>query len=759
MKHTSCLLIEENVCCGRPSRHARAIRALTQIFAPIAWVVVAATTMADPQYQIYDLGVLETGPEAGSQGLGVSPGGIVVGRSTVSNTSQAFTWTEGGGLIGLPSLVGRNYFVAYGANDSGIVVGASSESGFVSNNLPVIWHDGVGSQLPVPPGYTYARAVDVNASGVAVGSVDYGTAVRGVIYSGGSAAIIAPTAPNGKYFASAYAINDSGRVVGWGAGPSYQVLPSALVYEISTNTTIDIGTLQGGDSAVATDVNNSGVVVGDAFQYNGTHYPFIWSDATGMVALPLLEIAAGGRATGINSAGWIVGTEYPFAYIPFLYDGTTTYRLSDLIPAGSGWNLANGSSNSHVSISDNNIIVGTGSHNNETRAFAMVPIPATPTPTPTGTPTPTPAPITTHFVVNVPSGTIQGSGFTIMVSARDQFNRIATGYTGTVSFTSTGGGPMPADSTLTNGAAIFTARLSVPGSQTITATDTSKPSITGTSRTIYVLEKQGPSPTPTPPPASQALQLSTRMLVQTGDNVGIGGFIIAGTAPKHVLLRAIGPSLAPFGVPNVLADPVMELHGPGGFATITNDNWRDTQIPCMELPPPDNLESAICGTLNPGAYTAIVRGKNSTSGVALVEVYDLSQASGKLANISTRAFVGTGSDVVIAGFILGGNSGFDRIVVRGIGPSLTSLGVLNALANPTLELRNQNGALLIANNNWQDNPVQASELMAAGLAPTHPLESGIAATLPPGAYTALLAGSNNGTGVGLVEVYDRGDLK
>jgi hypothetical protein len=250
------------------------------------------------------------------------------------------------------------------------------------------------------------------------------------------------------------------------------------------------------------------------------------------------------------------------------------------------------------------------------------------------------------------------------------------------------------------------------------------------------------------------------MRVSTGDNVGIGGFIISGTAPKHVLLRAIGPSIT--GLPGVLADPVLELHGPGTFATITNDNWMDDPVQTAAilatgLAPTNNLESAIDATLNPGAYTAVVRGRNNTSGIGLIEVYDLSQAVlAKLANISTRAFVGTANDIVIAGFILGNNSGNDRIVVRGLGPSLTALGVANALANPTLELRDSNGALLVANNDWQDNPAQAAELTAAGLAPTNPLESGIAATLPPGLYTALLAGQNNGTGVGIVEIYDRG---
>jgi hypothetical protein len=271
-----------------------------------------------------------------------------------------------------------------------------------------------------------------------------------------------------------------------------------------------------------------------------------------------------------------------------------------------------------------------------------------------------------------------------------------------------------------------------------------------------------PTPTPVPGPASQAINLSTRMLVQTGDNAGIGGFIITGSSPKHLLIRGIGPSLTGFGVSNALADPVLELHGPAGFVTITDDNWRDdpaqeTAILSTGIAPSNNLESAIDVTLNPGSYTAVLRGKNNASGVALVEVYDLSQtAPAKLANLSTRASIGIGNDLVIAGFILGGNNGNDRIVARGIGPSLTALGVPNALANPMLELRDSNGALVMADNDWQDIPAQAAELTAAGLAPTHQLESAIAATLPAGAYTALLSGRNNGTGIGLVEVYDRG---
>ena len=175
----------------------------------------------------------------------------------------------------------------------------------------------------------------------------------------------------------------------------------------------------------------------------------------------------------------------------------------------------------------------------------------------------------------------------------------------------------------------------------------------------------------------------------------------------------------------------------------------------MGLDPQNPQESGIVVTLQPEAYTAILAGKNQTGGVGLIEVYDTDQAANsQLANISTRGFVGTGSRVMIGGFILGGGSNNTAIVVRGIGPSLAQSGVSNVLADPTLELRDSNGMLLIANDNWQDDPVSAAQLTAHGLAPQNPLESGIFASLPPGAFTAILAGKNGGTGIGLVEIYN-----
>ena len=254
--------------------------------------------------------------------------------------------------------------------------------------------------------------------------------------------------------------------------------------------------------------------------------------------------------------------------------------------------------------------------------------------------------------------------------------------------------------------------------------------------------------------------ISTRLLVQTGDNVLIGGFIITGTAPKQVLIRGIGPSLTHFGVSNALADPVLELHLPDG-SVVSNDNWMindQTQqsqqaiISATNAAPSDNLESAMLVTLNPGAYTVILSGRNQTTGIGLVEVYDFGlAASATLANISTRGFVNTGDNAMIGGFIvIPAGSGSTTLLIRAIGPSLVAAGVNNALADPVLELHDSNGGSF-TNDNWQDDP--NAGLIPASLQPRDPRESATYQTLPPGAYTVIVRGANNAIGVGLVEVY------
>jgi hypothetical protein len=238
----------------------------------------------------------------------------------------------------------------------------------------------------------------------------------------------------------------------------------------------------------------------------------------------------------------------------------------------------------------------------------------------------------------------------------------------------------------------------------------------------------------------------------------IGGFIITGSEPKRVIVRAIGPSLMVSGVPvpDRLADPILELYTQGVASVIgSNDNWRDDQqveIETTDLAPTDNLESAIIATLLPAAYTAIVSGKGQTSGIGLVEIYDLDGGTAaRLANISTRGFVQTQDNVMIGGFILGGGSGNSSVIIRAIGPSLAPLGISNPLADPILELRDANGDLVVENDNWRE--LQEAEILASGLAPQNILESAIARDLAPGAFTVIVRGKDEGVGVGLVEVY------
>jgi hypothetical protein len=255
-------------------------------------------------------------------------------------------------------------------------------------------------------------------------------------------------------------------------------------------------------------------------------------------------------------------------------------------------------------------------------------------------------------------------------------------------------------------------------------------------------------------PQPMLLNISTRLDVQTGDNVLIGGFIITGTQPKQVIVRAIGPSLGKLGVAGAMADTVLELHKSDGTIVI-NDNWRDNQeaeIIASTVPPSNDFESAIVATLDPGAYTAIVSGKNGGTGIALVEAYDLDQTvDSQLANISTRGFVETGDNVMIGGFIVGGGTG--SVALRAIGPSLTESGVADALADPFLELHDGNGAAVASNDNWQDS-ADKQVFIDNGIAPTSDKESIILGTLAPGAYTAIVSGVGEGTGVGLVEAYN-----
>ena len=273
----------------------------------------------------------------------------------------------------------------------------------------------------------------------------------------------------------------------------------------------------------------------------------------------------------------------------------------------------------------------------------------------------------------------------------------------------------------------------------------------------------GPPPTPTPTPTatptatpvSHLANISTRMRVEAGDNVLIAGFIVQGSANKRIIIRGIGPSLGAFGVPDPLQDPTLELNAGGGSLITTNDNWEDNlnraEIISTGLAPASPTESALLLSVGPGSYTAILRGNGGATGIGLVEVYDLeTDGAAKVVNISTRGFVLASDNVMIGGLIITGNDP-SQLVLRAIGPSLGAVGVPNPLADPFLELHDGNGALIQANNNWRET--QEVALQNTGLAPGNDLESAMLITLAPGNYTAIVKGTDGGTGNGLVEVY------
>lgn len=298
-----------------------------------------------------------------------------------------------------------------------------------------------------------------------------------------------------------------------------------------------------------------------------------------------------------------------------------------------------------------------------------------------------------------------------------------------------------------------TATATATAAPTATASPTGTPSATPTATATATA-----TATPTGTPVNvQLLNISGRVFAQTGDKIGIGGFIVSGANPtKRVIVRAIGPSMKSSGnpVPGRLMDPVLELHASDGHTIRANDNWRDGQVTEIQqsgLAPSDDRESAIIAPLPDGQYTAQIAGAGNTTGIGLVEIYDLeSSKAGELGNLAVRADVKTGDNVLINGLILGGGTP-KRVVFRAIGPSLQSQ-LPGVLADPFLELHDANGATLMTNDDWQQAP-NAAEIQAAGLAPTNNKESAILMTLPPANYTSIVRGVGNTTGIGVAEAY------
>lgn len=336
---------------------------------------VASAGYAGAPYTIIDLGLVNPG-DSGSQAFGVSPGGVATGRS-LGNPTQAFSWSQGAGFAALPNLASpaRAFSAGNDANDSGIVVGTGATTTFGSSPLPLMWQKGVVSQLPLPAGQTLGRANGVNAANVAVGSVNGGSLEAGVIYSGGTATVITATTPGGSFLRTANKINDAGLIVGNGIDPLNAARNVGFVYDMVADVAFEVGALSGANGALAFDVSNAGHVVGSSMLNQGSGMPFIWTQGGGIQPIPLPGGASQGSARGVNSAGWVVGVGSGVFAVPFLYDGVTTTRIQDLIDPASGWDVSMNTSSSALGISDNGIIVGTGVHDGNVRAYAMIPIP------------------------------------------------------------------------------------------------------------------------------------------------------------------------------------------------------------------------------------------------------------------------------------------------------------------------------------------------------------------------------------------------
>lgn len=353
--------------------------------APLAFVLplAFAAAFADPSYHIYDLGVVQAGDTA-SQGFRISGNGTAAGRSFRAGGAQAFSWTLGGGIVGLgnPTTPVRPYAVGNGVNNNGVVAGTGATTSFGSNRLPVIWNGTTPTMLSLPAGETIGDANDINDNNVVVGSVDGGSNQQAVVYQGGVGTVVTATTSNGSFFTTAFAVNNAGIMVGHGIDPNNAAITAGLMYNINTGVASSFGALTtlGHNSAIGFDISETGHIVGASSLNGGVDSrPFVWTSGGSMVEVPLPTGTSQGSARGVNSAGWVVGTASSAFAIPFVYDGANTYRVADIIENPTGWDLSTNTSSSAMGISEAGSIVGTGVFNGAVHGYVMTPVPeATP---------------------------------------------------------------------------------------------------------------------------------------------------------------------------------------------------------------------------------------------------------------------------------------------------------------------------------------------------------------------------------------------
>jgi NHL repeat len=557
----------------------------------------------------------------------------------------------------------------------------------------------------------------------------------------------------GFYFPQGVAVDNAGNVyvadnfnntirVGVTAPPLITTVGQPFVYQLDTTGATSFA-VNNPPPGLSLDTQGRAAIVGvpsaaGTFQVGiSVTYPTVTTNSTLTITVQPVPVSGPIIASGTSATGRV---GRPFSFQVYTTGGTSAARLSASgLPPGlsadpvtgiiSGSAAAKGSSIATLTVTDGSFTA------TATLQLTFIADPARPVIISPGYASLTPNVFFTYTInASADCGSPDGTTFTFIgtLPAGLTFNGIDTIsgiYTGPLGASANGG---PRKPELAGGAVLGSIQLFGTNSQG-----------TGTLPLLFL------------PAPSGAVNISTRLLIGTGDNVLIGGFIITGNAPKVVIIRALGPST---GIPGALQDPTLELHDSAGHV-VFNDNWNDSQeslIAATAVPPTDFRESAIVIGLEPGPYTAIVAGKDGATGIALVEVYDLgtdslgSSGNSKLANISTRGTVLGGDNVMIGGFIIHPQAPATstRVVIRAIGPSLP---VPGALGDPTLELHDGNGALIAFNDNWRSD--QEAEIIATTIPPSNDLESAIVRDLTPGSYTAIVRGKNNTTGVALVEVY------
>jgi hypothetical protein len=399
---------------------------------------------------------------------------------------------------------------------------------------------------------------------------------------------------------------------------------------------------------------------------------------------------------------------------------------------------------------------------------------ATPTATPRPTPSPTPTPITSVSLAWNASTSSNIAGYRVSYGTTsgvytqrvDVGNKTTTGISGLTSgrtyyFAVSAYNTSAAESPLSN-------EVSSSTSSTSSGTSASVVNVGGASSSgsASTSSSSGSQPATNQPGTttnagnSVLASIQSRVHVGVNNELGFAGFLVSGTEPKTLVIRVLGPSLVRYGIRDVLANPTLEIHDARGNTVASNDGWRVAQGSLFvegghyhAFQPGNELEPALAVNLPMGAYTAVVRGKNNTQGIALIEIYDVSRGNGsKLSHLSTRAMVGGAENVLVSRISLAGSSPL-KVVARVLGPSLTRYGVANPLVNPRMSFYNANGTLLHTSSNWTENPVQANQVRASGYAPTDPREPALMMTLPAGVYTAVVTGENNTAGVALLDAF------